>query len=424
MSLLASRPDIADLPEPPPGKSGWPWSQASPAPTGAFAGETNLPAIGVVTPSFQQAAFLEETIRSVLLQGYPKLNYVIMDGGSTDGSTDIIKKYAPWLTDWVSEPDGGQAAAIAKGFQRVGGDVLAWLNSDDVLAPGAVWRAVAVFRQNPRAVLVYGNTDEIDRDGAPLGRAKYVRQADRQYLVHEANVIAQPSAFFQRAAYEAVGGLDTDLYWTMDYDLWVRLAGLGPIVYIPETLSKLRIYPEAKTSRGMPGMFDEFRRVGDRYGGYGQLKQLSWMVPTLLPKAMAALRRGDLENSAAWLTAVIANDPSWRSESRLAERLAGETWRVIGETSVDANTALQQVRDLCQRLPQKHISPKALERRVMGLLYQALAFRSYGELNFGKSLRYSASAISQSYGQAVNRGLWSITLRSMVKLMAGSRPRL
>jgi hypothetical protein len=119
--------------------------------------------------------------------------------------------------------------------------------------------------------LVYGNTDEIDRGGAPLGQAKYARQVDRHYLVHEANAIPQPSAFFQRAAYETAGGLDTDLHWTMDYDLWVRLAALGPIVYIPETLSKLRVYPEAKTSRGMPGMFDEFRRVGDRYGGYGQL---------------------------------------------------------------------------------------------------------------------------------------------------------
>jgi hypothetical protein len=151
---------------------------------------------------------------------------------------------------------------------------------------------------------------------------------------------------------------------------------------------------------------------------------MSWMVPTLLPKAMAALRRGDLENSGAWLTAVIANDPTWRSESRLAERLAGETWRVIGEASVDANMALQQVRGLCQRLPQKYISPKALERRVMGLLYQALAFRSYGERNFRKSLGHSASAISHDYRRAGNRGLWSIMLRSLVKLPAGTRPRL
>jgi glycosyltransferase involved in cell wall biosynthesis len=380
--------------------------------------------VAVVTPSYQQAEFIEETIRSVLLQDYPKLSYVIMDGGSSDGSADIIRKYAPWLTDWVSEPDRGQASAIAKGFQRIGGDILAWLNSDDVFAPGAIWRAIAEFRRNQRAVLVYGNTDEIDRDGAPLGQAKYARQVDRQYLVHEANAIPQPSAYFQRAAYETAGGMDTSLHWTMDYDLWIRLAALGPIVYLPETLSKLRVYPEAKTSRGMPGMFDEFRRVGARYGGYGQLKQNAWMVPTLLPKAMAALRQGDLENGSAWLTTVIANDRSWRSEPRLAERLADEILRAIGEAATDPNTALQRVRGLCRRLPPKHISPKAVERRTLGLLLQALAFRSYGERNFGQSLRYSASAISQNYGQAINRGLWSIALRSMVKLMTESRPRL
>jgi hypothetical protein len=202
------------------------------------------------------------------------------------------------------------------------------------------------------------------------------------------------------------------------------LAALGPIVYLPETLSKLRVYPEAKTSRGMPGMFDEFRRVGDRYGGYGQLKQNAWMVPTLLPKAMAAFRQGDLENSSAWLTAVIANDPAWRSEPRLAERLAGEAWRAVGEAATDSNTALQRVRELCQRLPRKHISPKAVERLTLGLLYQALAFRSYGERNFRQSLRYAASAVSQNYGQAGNRGLWSIALRSMVRWMAGSRSAL
>ncbi len=424
MSLISPGLSVFDLPEPPPGKIGWPWTHVDPAPTGSSVGEVSLPALGVVTPSFQQAEFLEETIRSVLLQGYPKLNYVIMDGGSTDGSAAIIEKYRHWLLDWVSEPDWGQSSAITKGFQRAGGEILAWLNSDDVLAPGAIWRAIEEFRRQPRAVLVYGNTDEIDRDGAPLGQAKYARQADRQYLVHEANPIPQPSAFFRRAAYEAAGGLDTDLYWTMDYDLWIRLAALGPIVYLPETLSKLRVYPEAKTSRGMPGMFDEFRRVGDRYGGYGQLKQMSWMVPTLLPKAMAALRWGDLENGAAWLTTVIDNDSSWRSGSRLAERLAGELWQAINETKLDANTALQRVSGLCQRLPEKHISPKTVERLVLGLLYQALAFRSFGDRNFGQSLRYSAAAVSKDYGRAANRGLWAIALRSLVKLMVGMRALL
>jgi len=129
----------------------------------------DLPAVAIVTPSYHQAEFLEETIRSVLLQSYPKLSYAIMDGGSRDGSVPIIQKYAKWLDYWTSEPDGGQSAAIDKGFQRIEGEILGWLNSDDVFAPGAVWRAVEAFGRHAGAVLVYGNADEISLDGARRG---------------------------------------------------------------------------------------------------------------------------------------------------------------------------------------------------------------------------------------------------------------
>src|SRR5688572_11385848 len=122
--LLPSRwPRVAELPEPPPGKTGWPWTEAGPQPDRRLV-DAALPPVGIVTPSYQQAEFLEETIRSVLLQGYPKLSYAIMDGASTDGSAAIIEKYGPWLADWVSEADGGQAQAIDKGFDRIEGKIL------------------------------------------------------------------------------------------------------------------------------------------------------------------------------------------------------------------------------------------------------------------------------------------------------------
>ena len=410
---------VADLPEPPPGKTGWPWTEAGRPPAGDWASETDLPVVAVVTPSFQQAEFLEETIRSVLLQGYPKLRYAIMDGGSTDGSVDIIRKYEPWLDYWVTGPDGGQAKAIDEGLGRIDGEILAWLNSDDVFAPGAVWKAAREFGRNPAATLVYGNADEIARDGTPLGPAGYVRQADRPYLVQVANAIAQPSAYFRRAAYEAAGRLDHGLFWTMDYDLWIRLADRGPLVYIPETLSRLRVYPEAKTSLGLPGMFDEFRAVGERYGGYGQFNQIAvWMVPLLLPKSMAALRRGDLSHGLAWLTSVIANDPAWRSEPRLVERLAGEAWLKICDANEDTHTTLRWAQEICRGLPERFVSPKAVEQRVIGLLYEALAFRSYAQKNASQTLRYAARAVVEDRGRAANRGLWSITVRSLVRLLA------
>jgi len=412
-------PALADLPAPPAGKTGWPWTEASSHPANQLATGMDLPAVAIVTPSYQQAEFLEETIRSVLLQGYPKLSYAIMDGGSTDGSLAIIEKYAPWLDDWVSAADGGQAQAIDNGFQRLPGELLNWVNSDDVLTQDAVWKAVSEYSRHPGAVLLYGNADEISRDGARLGPATHARQVDRQYLIKVANAIPQPSAFFNRQAYETAGKLDHSLYWTLDYDLWIRLADLGPIVYIPETLSQMRIYPQAKTSRGEPAMFDEFRVVGERYGGFGLLNQMvGWLVPDLLPKALAALNEGDFEHGQTWLTSVIANDPSRQSDSSMAELLAHAAWLRIDEAGATSQAAVAWTRRVCQGLPATFIHPKRVERQALGLFYEALAFRNFRQGQIGDGLRHVARAVAQDHRRAANRGLWSITLRSLVRLLA------
>jgi hypothetical protein len=226
--------------------------------------------------------------------------------------------------------------------------------------------------------------------------------------------IAQPSAYFRRRAYEAAGGLDFSLNWTLDYDLWIRLAEQGPIVHIPQTLSQLRIYPEAKTSLGVPAMFDEYRLMGERYGGYALLNHMSWIVPTLVPKALAAIRGGDLAQGTAWLTSVIANDPAWRSDRRLADALAEEVWRRMNETGEDFTTTLPWVRQMCQALPRKFVSPEAVERRILALLYQALAFRSYERRLPRETLRFTLRAFAEGNGRLRNRGLWAIAIRSMI----------
>jgi hypothetical protein len=359
---------------------------------------------------------LEETIRSVLLQDYSCLEYVIMDGGSTDGSVNIIRKYAPWLKYWVSKPDGGQAQAIDAGFQCAGGEILAWLNSDDVLEPGALARAAQQFQLHPEAVVIYGDANEIARDGTHLGRSAQVQVCDHQYLVEEYNAIVQPAAFFRRAAYAKAGGLDHTLHWALDYDLWLRLIGLGPFVYIPHTLACTRLYPEAKTGSGSPGMFAEIKTVAERHGGQGLPRKFARLLADIrVAQVTTALRQGDIAAGQELLSEVIAYVPDWRSVSRLAELLAGEVWRRLDQPGEDTRLALRWATELCQGLPEAYVEPKSVERRVLGLLLEGLAFQNYRHGRAAVGLHYAVRAVIQDWRRAANRGLWAMTLRALAK---------
>ncbi len=226
-----------------------------------------LPRISIVTPSFNQARFLEATICSVLGQDYPNLEYIIVDGGSTDGSVEIIQKYAHRLDWWVSEKDKGQTDAINKGFARATGDILAWLNSDDTYQPGAFRQVVEAMRAHPEAGLVYGDANYIDENGQVIGRFP-AAQTDlrrlRQGYVH----IPQQAAFFRADLWRQVGPLDDTFYFAMDYDLWVRLARRAPIVYVPGRVwANFRIHGQAKTSAADDRCWPEMMRVHYRDGG-------------------------------------------------------------------------------------------------------------------------------------------------------------
>jgi len=208
------------------------------------------PAISLVTPSFNQAPFIEETLRSVLLQGYPRLELVVIDGGSQDGTVEILRKYEPWLTYWVSEPDGGQAHAINKGLARMTGDYVGWLNSDDYLLPGALRTWAELIRAQPQAVLWVGATQLIDRDGDLLELHR-PRLGDLRALAmwnFEAEFY-QPECLFSRPACEQVGGLDERLHFALDPDLWMRLRGIGEFAACDVPVACARIYPEAKSQR-------------------------------------------------------------------------------------------------------------------------------------------------------------------------------
>jgi glycosyltransferase involved in cell wall biosynthesis len=211
-----------------------------------------LPTITVVTPSFNQAPFLRKTIESVLSQGYPRLEYIIIDGGSADDSKNIIEEHGASLSYWCSEPDRGQADALAKGFARATGDILCWLNSDDILLPGALLAVGKLFATHPEAEVLNGGGFVIDEDGEPLldgfwtysegvaatyGRLKWYGQ----------DGIFQPATFWRRTAYEAVGGINPDLYFLMDKDLFVRLAQRRRFVRVRRLLACFRLHASCKS---------------------------------------------------------------------------------------------------------------------------------------------------------------------------------
>ena len=204
------------------------------------------PRVSIVTPSFNQAHFIEETIRSVLDQDYPNLEYIIVDGVSTDGSVEIIKKYAHRLAWWVSEPDRGQTDAINKGFAHATGDILAWLNSDDTYVPGAIAEAVAFLQQHPEAGMVYGDANLTDEAGRVIGRFP-AQQTDYRKLRRGSVHIPQQASFFHADLWKRVGPLDPTFYFAMDYDLWVRLAKLAPLQYTPRLWANFRLHGGGKT---------------------------------------------------------------------------------------------------------------------------------------------------------------------------------
>jgi len=236
----------------------------------------DLPLVSIVTPSYNQANFLERTIKSVLEQDYPNVEYIVIDGGSTDGSVDLIKKYLEGrkldsgfhkISSWVSEKDKGQTDAINKGFNLARGEIFAWLNSDDTYHQGAVTEAVKYLFDNPNVALVYADCNFINENDELIGRFKSA-QTDyrklRQGYVH----IPQQTMFFRAKYWHELGPLDTSFYFAMDYDLWVRIAKHAPIKYIPgQTWANFRIHNSSKTNVGDERGWQEMLRVHYRDGG-------------------------------------------------------------------------------------------------------------------------------------------------------------
>ena len=227
---------------------------------------TPSPLISVVTPSLNHARFLERTIQSVLSQDFARLEYIVVDGGSTDGSQDIIRKHSSELAWSVSEPDTGQTDAINKGLAHARGDILAWLNSDDTWLPGTVSAVAAAFAQQPGCGLIYGGANYINEEDLIIGRfpaAQTNHRLLRQGYVH----IPQQAAFFRADLWRSLGPLDSSLYFAMDYDLWLRIAKRTPVKYIPRIWANFRLHETAKTIAADERCWPEMLRIHYRDGG-------------------------------------------------------------------------------------------------------------------------------------------------------------
>jgi glycosyltransferase involved in cell wall biosynthesis len=215
--------------------------------------------VSIITPSYNQASYLEQAMLSVLEQEYTPLEYLVVDGGSQDGSIEVIRKYASRLAWWVSEGDAGQAEAINKGLARARGEVVAWLNSDDLLLPGAVARAVAALEANPELGMVYGDALTIDAQGQPLNRLRFGEWGLAEFM--RFRIICQPAVFMRKTVLDRVGYLDPSLHYLLDHQLWIRLARLAPARHIPEILAAARHHPAAKNVAQAAGFGQEAFRI-------------------------------------------------------------------------------------------------------------------------------------------------------------------
>jgi glycosyltransferase involved in cell wall biosynthesis len=248
---------------------------------------SQLPLVSIVTPSYNQAVYLEETIQSVLSQDYPRIEHIIVDGGSTDGSLEIIQRYERdarhqnRLGWWISERDQGQTDAINKGFAHAKGDILAWLNSDDTYLPYAVGEAVEYLQNHPEVGMIYGDANLIDKVGDVIGIFP-ARQTDYRRLRRGYVHIPQQASFFRAGLWRQVGPLDPTFYFAMDYDLWVRLARLSTLQYTPRLWANFRLHHTGKSVVADDRCWPEMVRVHYREGG-------SWLSPLVIKAKLRPL---------------------------------------------------------------------------------------------------------------------------------------
>jgi len=242
--------------------------------------EEKLPLVSVVTPSYNKGAFIEETIISVKNQTYPRAEHIIIDGGSTDNTLNVIKKYeGAYNMQWVSEPDNGQSDAVNKGWRMAEGEILGWLNSDDTYMPWAIETAVKILTDHPDVSMVYGDCNIVNEYGEVISRCS-AREFNLKEMLCRGNMVPQPAAFLRREVLDEVGYLDTNLHFAMDFDFWIRIGLKFKVEYIPQLLANFRLCPGTKSGDEAHKFAPEHLYILDKI-----------FADPKLPKEVRALRR-------------------------------------------------------------------------------------------------------------------------------------
>jgi glycosyltransferase involved in cell wall biosynthesis len=287
---------------------------------------TDRPRFAIVTPSFNTARYIGVAIRSVLDQHYPNVDYLIMDGGSTDGTVDILRSSGDQIR-WVSQKDDGQADAIKRGFEQTDGEILTWLNSDDYFCTGAFATVAEYFSTHPEVDVVYGDANYVDAGGNIISPCVHVEPFSQKRLFNYSDFIVQPAAFFRRPAYEAVGGVDPKFHWALDYDLWLKMARRFKFAYLPKVLANYRWLGDNKSATGGAGRLDEieslFREMGLSPPAYIRLERVNQHARD----GLNSVARGRLVTAAGHFGGAVRNLLS--SPRAIGSLFSPHTWRIV-----------------------------------------------------------------------------------------------
>jgi glycosyltransferase involved in cell wall biosynthesis len=286
------------------------------------------PKICVVTPSFNHGRYIRATVRSVLEQDYPNLEYWVIDGGSRDETVEVLKSFNDPRLHWISEPDHGQSDALNKGYARGSGEILGWLNSDDTYAPGALAAAAEFFQSHAQIGVLYGNADFIDASGNFICHCAHIEPFDRHRLVYYTDFIVQPAAFFRRDVLQSVGGMDASLNFAMDYDFFLKAARKTEFAHLPRVLANFRWLDDCKTAVGGWKRLLEIDGIAKRNGARGMPAYVRLEAVRMdLSQAADAARKGKIHVTAGALAKAAGR--TLASPRAMVSLLQPQTWKII-----------------------------------------------------------------------------------------------